>query len=569
MLLIVVINPFLKTCAFFGKVLQKRYRKMEDSRQETNESSSTESDTHQESGENMDFEDSQDSLWTTQSTSNTTFDSHKHNPDLESVDSDEAVTVENSVNIEEDLLSGIGKQKPKHKWNALIALTQRNLGTSSHKNMDNAFNAKCHGSLRFVQRLELAFKMDCHNGCVNALHFNSSGSRLASGSDDLSIIIWDWSRAEPVVNYDSGHRGNVFQAKFLPLCGDTHIVSCARDGHIRLAELSPSGVFHSTRRLGLHRGPAHKLALLPDTPHVFLTAGEDGVVFEVDVRQSKPNKLLTVKHCERKIALYSISTHPIDTTEFCVGGRDQFVRIYDRRHISSNSESATVRKSCPRHLVDSSVRAHVTSAVYNFNGSELLASYNDEDIYSFASDCVEGSDFLHRYSGHRNNATVKGVNYYGPRSEFVVSGSDCGNIFFWDNSTEAIVQCIPGDENGVVNCLEPHPSIPVLATSGLDDDVKIWTPKCFDEPQLWDLKKTVKTNHQEREEERRREPDTISGELLWVLWRHVRRTERRRRQQQQRTSSQERNDGNVTSSSDESDVSENDEGPRGVQCAPS
>jgi hypothetical protein len=38
---------------------------------------------------------------------------------------DEAVTVENSVNIEEDLLSGIGKQKPKHKWNALIALTQR------------------------------------------------------------------------------------------------------------------------------------------------------------------------------------------------------------------------------------------------------------------------------------------------------------------------------------------------------------------------------------------------------------------------------------------------------------
>jgi hypothetical protein len=30
--------------------------------------------------------------------------------------------------------------------------------------------------------------------------------------------------------------------------------------------------------------------------------------------------------------------------------------------------------------VDSSVRAHVTSAVYNFNGSELLASYNDEDV---------------------------------------------------------------------------------------------------------------------------------------------------------------------------------------------
>lgn len=27
-----------------------------------------------------------------------------------------------------------------------------------------------------------------------------------------------------------------------------------------------------------------------------------------------------------------------------------------------------------------------------------------------------------------------------------------------------------------VNCLEPHPHIPVLATSGLDHDVKLWSP---------------------------------------------------------------------------------------------
>jgi WD repeat-containing protein 42A len=31
-----------------------------------------------------------------------------------------------------------------------------------------------------------------------------------------------------------------------------------------------------------------------------------------------------------------------------------------------------------------------------------------------------------------------------------------------------------GDENGIVNVLEPHPVYPVLATSGLDYDVKIW-----------------------------------------------------------------------------------------------
>lgn len=35
-----------------------------------------------------------------------------------------------------------------------------------------------------------------------------------------------------------------------------------------------------------------------------------------------------------------------------------------------------------------------------------------------------------------------------------MSGSDCGNIFMWDKSTEAIVQWLPGDNSGAVNCLE-------------------------------------------------------------------------------------------------------------------
>lgn len=151
--------------------------------------------------------------------------------------------------------------------------------------------------------------MDCHNGCVNALNFNYSGTKLISGSDDLKIIIWNWAKGEPILSYDSGHRGNVFQvvqtfknpirssasvcifqAKFMPYSNDQIIVSCARDGHIRLGEVSPSGLTCPTRRLGSHRGPAHKLATLPNHANVFLTAGEDALVYEIDIRQSKPNK---------------------------------------------------------------------------------------------------------------------------------------------------------------------------------------------------------------------------------------------------------------------------------------
>jgi len=59
-----------------------------------------------------------------------------------------------------------------------------------------------------------------------------------------SITIWDFMRGLPLVTYDSGHRGNVFQAKFLPLSGNQlHVVSCARDGHVRLAEVNESASY--------------------------------------------------------------------------------------------------------------------------------------------------------------------------------------------------------------------------------------------------------------------------------------------------------------------------------------
>lgn len=57
-----------------------------------------------------------------------------------------------------------------------------------------------------------------------------------------------------------------------------------------------------------------------------------------------------------------------------------------------------------------------------------------------------------------------------------MSGSDCGNFFMWDKNSEAIIQWLPGDESGVVNCLEGHPHFPIIATSGLDHNVKIWHP---------------------------------------------------------------------------------------------
>lgn len=460
---------------------------------------------------------------------------------------------------------------PKQKWRAMYDVRERELGYSSKK-YENYFQQKVQGSLQMVQRFELQYKMDHHEGCVNALHFNRIGTLLASGSDDLNIVIWNWIQNRPALIYDSGHRSNVFQAKFMPFSGDCHVVSCARDGQVRLADLSSTGVCKGTKKLAQHRGAAHKLALEFDSPHLFLSCGEDAVTYEIDLREEKPNKLVTTKEKGKKVAMYSIHTNPCNSFEFCVGGRDHYVRVYDKRKIveEEDDNNGVLKKFCPDHLVDNEAKANVTCACYNWNGTEVLGSYNDEDIYLFSNEHSDGSNYIHKYIGHRNNQTVKGVNFYGPHSEFVVSGSDCGHIFLWDKDTENIVQYMDGDDGGVINVLEPHPYAPVLATSGLDHDVKIWAPTAEKPTTLKGLSKVMKRNSRQREEEKENGGGMLDGQMLWFIMHQLRRGRRRREREENADP-----DGELSSDSsveEDSDPGSDDPESRlreGISCNPS
>uniref|UniRef100_A0A6I8R8B7 DDB1- and CUL4-associated factor 8 n=1 Tax=Xenopus tropicalis TaxID=8364 RepID=A0A6I8R8B7_XENTR len=412
---------------------------------------------------------------------------------------------------------------PRPRWRALRALRQRQMGSSTRFIYDAC------GARGFVQRFRLLHGLDGHSGCVNTLHFNQRGTWLASGSDDLKVVVWDWVRRKPVLEFESGHKSNVFQAKFLPNSGDSTLAMCARDGQVRVAELSATHCCKNTKRVAQHKGASHKLALERDSPCTFLSAGEDAVVFTIDLRQDRPaSRLVVTKEKEKKVGLYTIYVNPANTYQFAVGGRDQFVRIYDQRKINENVNNGVLKKFCPHHLVTSEAKANITCLVYSHDGSELLASYNDEDIYLFNSSHSDGAEYIKRYKGHRNNATVKGVNFYGPRSEFVVSGSDCGHIFLWEKSSCQIVQFMDGDKGGVVNCLEPHPHLPVLATSGLDYDVKIWLPTAKEPTELNGLKEVIKKNKRERDEDSLHHTDLFDNHMLWFLMHHLRQRGQRR-----------------------------------------
>nr|CAD7200683.1 unnamed protein product [Timema douglasi] len=77
-------------------------------------------------------------------------------------------------------------------------------------------------------------------------------------------------------------------------------------------------------------------------------------------------------------------------------------------------------------------------------------------------------DYKVRFCGHCNTTTdIKEANFFGSEGQYIVAGSDDGSFFIWDRKTTNIVRVLKGDD-AIVNCLQPHPSSCLLATSGID-----------------------------------------------------------------------------------------------------
>ncbi|CAG5126463.1 unnamed protein product [Candidula unifasciata] len=86
-------------------------------------------------------------------------------------------------------------------------------------------------------------------------------------------------------------------------------------------------------------------------------------------------------------------------------------------------------------------------------------------------------DYTMRFCGHCNTTTdIKEANFFGSNGQYIVAGSDDGSFFIWEKATSNIIRVLRGDES-IVNCLQPHASTCLLATSGIDPVVRLWSPR--------------------------------------------------------------------------------------------
>ncbi|XP_077617911.1 DDB1- and CUL4-associated factor 6 isoform X4 [Crocuta crocuta] len=248
------------------------------------------------------------------------------------------------------------------------------------------------GRREFIQRLKLEATLNVHDGCVNTICWNETGEYILSGSDDTKLVISNPYSRKVLTTVRSGHRANIFSAKFLPCTNDKQIVSCSGDGVIFYTNVEQDAETNRQCQFTCHYGTTYEIMTVPSDPHTFLSCGEDGTVRWFDTRIKTS---CTKEDCKDDIlincrrAATSVAICPPTPYYLAVGCSDSSVRIYDRRMLGTRATgnyagrgtTGMAARFIPSHLNNKSCR--VTSLCYSEDGQEVLVSYSSDYIYLF------------------------------------------------------------------------------------------------------------------------------------------------------------------------------------------
>ncbi|KAG5328906.1 DCAF8 factor, partial [Acromyrmex heyeri] len=325
------------------------------------------------------------------------------------------------------------------------------------------FERQFYSSLYAVKRLELIYKLNefiPDYEIIRVLNFNHKGNLLMCVARDV-ISIWDWAVGEKKSSFTNNDNFFISDVKWLPL---ENLIAFSDIFHeIYMLDIE-SGI---STKLAVHPGIL-KLAVHPEIPHVIFSTGTDSRVISIDIRENKTKELFVVQENSSKVSLCSIECNPSNSNELCVAGHSYCAMVYDWRKVSK-----PLYKLWSNYVINNN-QVYITSATYNYNGTEILVSYNHKELFLFNKLTLSFGDYDHMYENYVDMSPLYNGYFFGSKSEYVISGTD-NNIFIWETNSESIIKCMTGDKTRVTY-LASHPYIPILATCGYDSNIKLWMP---------------------------------------------------------------------------------------------
>lgn len=158
--------------------------------------------------------------------------------------------------------------------------------------------------------------MKGHQDITLAVAFSPDGKKIASGSNDRSVFLWDLEKEEPVAKFH-GHSDNIYDLAFSP--DGKLLAACSKDNSVRIWSIEDNKLLHLLKG---HREMVLEIEFSPDGKYL-LSASADQAIKLWDVASGEQ----VYAYLESEASIPDIEFLP-DGKSFISAGMEGTIRVW-------------------------------------------------------------------------------------------------------------------------------------------------------------------------------------------------------------------------------------------------
>ncbi|KAJ5917576.1 hypothetical protein N7466_011130 [Penicillium verhagenii] len=286
--------------------------------------------------------------------------------------------------------------------------------------------------------------LEGHSSCVMSIAWSPDGSRLASGSLDQTVRIWDPATGQSISTLE-GHSGLVRSISWSP--DGSRLASASRDKTVRIWDPATG---QSISTLEGHSGLVRSISWSPDGSRLASASHDE------TIRIWDPATGQSISTLEGHSGLVrSISWSP-DGSRLASGSLDQTIRIWDP---ATGWSISTLEGHS----------GSVDSIAWSSDGSRLASASFDKTVRIWDPATGQSISTLEGHSG-----LVRSISW-SPDGSRLASGSNDETVRIWDPATGQSISTLEG-HSGSVDSIAWSSDGSRLASASRDKTVRIWDP---------------------------------------------------------------------------------------------
>ncbi|XP_056119090.1 WD repeat-containing protein 26 isoform X2 [Rhinichthys klamathensis goyatoka] len=284
--------------------------------------------------------------------------------------------------------------------------------------------------------------------------FSNDGTKLASGSKDTTVIIWQVDPDTHLLKQLKTLEGHAYGVSYLAWSpDDTYLIACGPDDCSELWLWNVQTGELRTKMSQSHEDSLTSVAWNPDGKR-FVTGGQRGQFYQCDL----DGNLLDSWEGVRVQCLWCLN----DGRTVLASDTHQRIRGYNFEDLTDRN---IVQEDHP-----------VMSFTVSKNGRLALLNVATQGVHLWD---LQDRVLVRKYQGVTQGFYTIHSCFGGYNEDFIASGSEDHKVYIWHKRSELPIAELTGHTR-TVNCVSWNPVLPGLMASASDDGtIRVWGPAPF------------------------------------------------------------------------------------------